>query len=250
MGTRGRLLAPEPKWISRSSQMDFSGVRLWFPRLNFPGARFLALRQDGAFSDLQLAEEGWFPLSENNTNLNSWNPRIYNAWPSLTVNIYLVLNNILSGDPLTCPFLVCPSIWYVGCIKCTTLHLSWWCHWRILGLICIYLVWCTIQQLVQLHIWEARLDRCKYPMYYGGWVSPALPECPTGGCPSIEQYVTHPSPSYAQSCNHVHYHVPRSTYHVSRSIRHICGTSITPCHTIPLAAVVGASRSNRHYNTS
>ena len=139
----------------------------------------------------------------------------------LMKNIYLVLNNILSGDPLTCPFLVCPSIWYVGCIKCTTLHLSWWCHWRILGLIRIYLVWCTIQQLVQLHIWEARLDRCKYPMYYGGWVSPALPECPTGGCPSIEQYVTHPSPSYAQSCNHVHYHVPRSTYHVARSIRHM-----------------------------
>ena len=40
MGTRGRLLAPEPKWISRSSQMDFSGVRLWFPRLNFPGRDF------------------------------------------------------------------------------------------------------------------------------------------------------------------------------------------------------------------
>ena len=64
MGTRGRLLAPEPKWISQSSQMDFSGVRLWFPRLNFPGARFLALRQDGALSDSQVADEGWFPLAD------------------------------------------------------------------------------------------------------------------------------------------------------------------------------------------
>ena len=27
---------------------------------------------------------------------------------------------------------------------------------------------CTIQQLVHLHIWEARLDRCKHPMYYMG----------------------------------------------------------------------------------
>ena len=91
----------------------------------------------------------------------------------LMVNIYLVLDNILSGNHLTCPFLVCLSIAYDGCIKCIiiwcALHLSWWCHWCILGLIlCIHLVWCTIQQLVHLHIWEARLDRCKHPMYYMG----------------------------------------------------------------------------------
>ena len=144
-GTRDRLLAPESKWISRSSQMDFSASS---------DCDFLA----SIFPDL------WFlaPQSRWKSLICSWDRFL----PGPRFQTILGLHRSESS------------------LKQLHVYRSCIINWGILGLVLIYLVsraplvraplnnWCK-----PLYVRGGWADRCKYPIVYRG----CPPCCPGVG---------------------------------------------------------------------
>ena len=159
IGTRARLLAPESKWISRSSQMDFSASS---------DCDFLA----SIFPDL------WF-LAPQSLICSCGGEGIVCCLVSFSNHFVSIYRSEYDS------------------LKHVNIYRSCIINWGILGLVLIYLVssaplnnWCK-----PLYVRGGWADRCKYPIVYRG----CPPCCPgVGGCSSIGQYVAHQSRAYAE----------------------------------------------------